>query len=133
MSAFARAVCLLALIGALGACATRWDHVPSLEEIPPREGSVHFSAEAGRALVAPAPDYPRDAWANRREGWVLVSGILQADGSLADIRVLASEPPGLFDRSALDSYARFRYRPPVDSVGPLREVRYIFRFRVAPR
>ena len=124
---------VLVLIGAVIGCATRWDHVPSIDEIPPREGSVDFTVAAGQAVVKPAPIYPRDARANRREGWVLVAGILSADGSLDDVRVLASDPPGLFDRSALESFESFRYRPPGDTDGPPREVRFIFDFKFAKR
>lgn len=58
-----------------------------------------------------APEYPRRAYRSNQEGWVELGFSVGLDGYPMDIRVLAAEPPGVFEESATAALARWRYRP----------------------
>lgn len=58
-----------------------------------------------------APQYPRNALVQGVEGWVLVEFTIGAEGQVKDPRILKSEPPGIFDESALSAVKRFRFKP----------------------
>ncbi|MEZ5500983.1 MAG: energy transducer TonB [Steroidobacteraceae bacterium] len=58
-----------------------------------------------------APNYPEAARGRGIEGWVEVEFSVMPDGSVADARVLNSEPDGTFDRAALTAVSRWRYEP----------------------
>jgi TonB family protein len=53
--------------------------------------------------------YPSQAAANHVEGWVLVSYDVTEDGTVANARVVESEPPGLFDAAALQAVRGWRF------------------------
>jgi periplasmic protein TonB len=63
------------------------------------------------AVVKPFRGYPIAAARTGTEGWVLVGFIVGTDGSVRDAAVLDAQPPGTFDRHALDSVGRWRFRP----------------------
>ena len=58
-----------------------------------------------------APQYPRNALVQGVEGWVLVEFTIGTEGQVKDPRILKSEPPGIFDESALSAVKRFRFKP----------------------
>lgn len=58
-----------------------------------------------------APQYPRDALQQGIEGWVLVEFTIGTEGQVKNPRIVRSEPPQIFDKSALDAVRRFRFRP----------------------
>lgn len=58
-----------------------------------------------------APQYPRNALVQGLEGWVLVEFTIGTEGQVKDPRILQSEPPGIFDESALSAVKRFRFKP----------------------
>ena len=62
-------------------------------------------------MSAPPPRYPAVAVAQRLEGRVLMEGTITRDGRVVDVTVVASEPPGVFDTVAVDSFSRWRYCP----------------------
>ncbi len=64
-------------------------------------------------LVAVAPTYPIPALEAGIEGWVLVELSLSTDGSVADARVIASEPGSIFNRSALKAVRKWKYSPKI--------------------
>ncbi|MGD9598726.1 MAG: TonB family protein [Steroidobacteraceae bacterium] len=57
------------------------------------------------------PRYPADARAGGITGWVDLEFIVAPDGSVADVRVTGASPPGVFDDSAQDALARWRFEP----------------------
>ncbi|HZD53596.1 MAG TPA: TonB family protein [Woeseiaceae bacterium] len=65
-------------------------------------------------LVRIAPEYPPRALRRGIEGWVQVQFTITATGAVKDAKVVAAEPPGLFDEAALKSIARWRYNPKVE-------------------
>ncbi len=64
-------------------------------------------------LVRAKPLYPIEAHERGVEGWVDVAFTVLASGRVADPRVLGADPPGVFNRAALDAVKHWRYRPTV--------------------
>ncbi|WP_241301362.1 energy transducer TonB [Microbulbifer elongatus] len=67
-------------------------------------------------IYKPAPRYPRRAMARGIEGYVVVEFTISKSGSVKNPRVVGGfdvtgVPTGVFDRSALNAVARFKYRP----------------------
>jgi protein TonB len=58
-------------------------------------------------LQPPRPSYPRAA--KGVAGWVRVECVISPKGRIQSVRVLESEPAGLFDQAAIDAmkYAKF--------------------------
>ncbi len=84
--------------------------------------SVVASVLLGSALVTPAaaepalvkpvsPEYPRAAERRNIEGHVTVSIQVGADGSVANVSVVESQPAGIFDTSAVNAVQRWRFEP----------------------
>ena len=69
------------------------------------------------AITAPqpiskvAPDYPPQARSRKVEGFVELEFRVTANGSTEDIRVVRSEPEGLFDRNAVRALMRWKFKP----------------------
>ncbi len=84
-----------------------------------------------RAVSRAAPEYPPRARAKGLTGYVAVSVLIAADGSIQDLRVLESEPPGTFDRAALDAVGRWRFEPATYEGLPVAvRVRQVVRFEL---
>ncbi len=64
-------------------------------------------------VVRVEPQWPREALINGTEGWVHIAFTIRPDGSVANPRVIASEPGRLFDSSAVRAIQRWRFRPRV--------------------
>jgi protein TonB len=62
-------------------------------------------------IVRVDPQYPRRALARKIEGTVIVGFTINPDGSTAELEVLDARPAGVFDRSALEAVARWRFAP----------------------
>ena len=60
-----------------------------------------------------AIDYPTDALAKGIEGWVDIDFMVTAEGGVAKIQVVDSNPRGIFDSAATRSVSRLRYQPPL--------------------
>jgi TonB family protein len=115
VAAWPRAVMLVACIAACAGCASG---------PPPRTARVDPDT-AARRLGAPAvapeddcarevldntfPQYPAGALHARTEGWVVLGFDLDGSGKAANIRVIGSQPPGVFEQSAITSVERTRY------------------------
>ncbi|HEX7061130.1 MAG TPA: energy transducer TonB [Woeseiaceae bacterium] len=65
-------------------------------------------------LVRIAPEYPPRALRRGIEGWVQVQFTITATGAVKDPKVVAAEPPGLFDEAAIKSILRWRYNPKIE-------------------
>ena len=58
-----------------------------------------------------APRYPSRAVKNQIEGWVEISFSIDTKGLPFDLKVLSSEPEGIFDKAALKSVQKWRFSP----------------------
>ncbi|MBN8482740.1 MAG: energy transducer TonB, partial [Xanthomonadales bacterium] len=70
-------------------------------------------------VTAAAPSYPPQAARNRTEGWVEVEFTVTAEGTVANARVVNSDPPRVFDREAIRSIERATYRPRLENGNPV--------------
>jgi periplasmic protein TonB len=62
-------------------------------------------------LVRIAPRYPRRAARSGIEGWVKLSLQIEKDGSVSKAMVTESNPPRIFDRAAIKSVLRWKFKP----------------------
>jgi TonB family protein len=69
----------------------------------------HTILEQPTSFVKPL--YPPIALTGEREGHVRLSITILPDGSVTDVQVVSAQPPGLFERSAIDAVKRWRYAP----------------------
>ena len=67
--------------------------------------------EPPRPLVKAPLRYPRAAESTGVEGEVLARLLLDADGSVRQVRILSARPPGVFERAATESLATWRFTP----------------------
>ncbi len=65
-------------------------------------------------LVRVDPEYPIKAKQRRIEGWVDLEFTISPAGTVQDARVLRSNPPAIFDQSALRAVRRWRYNPKIE-------------------
>ena len=63
------------------------------------------------ALVRMPPIYPVKAKHRGIEGWVRIRFTVNEAGSVEDINIMESEPPGVFDRSVIRCVSGWRFRP----------------------
>jgi TonB family protein len=69
-------------------------------------------AEASLTRVKPiALEYPDDALRRNVEGWVELAYVVGADGKVSNIKLLASNPAGVFEAAASKAISRVRYQP----------------------
>jgi protein TonB len=68
-----------------------------------------------RPIRRPRPVYPPAARLNEVSGWVKLSYVVNADGTVRDVKVMASEPPGVFDQAATDAARQFLYSPRMEN------------------
>lgn len=77
-------------------------------------GGVYSPGEIDGSLSAlkrTQPAYPPSARRRNIEGWVQVQFVVNGHGQPEQIRVLAAEPEGIFDKSVINSIGRWRFRP----------------------
>jgi TonB family protein len=87
---------------------------PQPEPEPVRAALPASADRDVKALRRPPPVYPREAVAAGISGWVKLQFTVAADGTTRDIRVIAAEPPGVFDEAALEAATRFVYSPRIE-------------------
>ena len=63
------------------------------------------------SLSRQPPRYPYQAERRAIEGWVRVSFRITETGTVEDVEVLESEPPGIFDQAAVSAVYRWRFKP----------------------
>lgn len=66
------------------------------------------------------PQYPRRALQRGIEGYVIVEFTVTENGKVEDPFVHEADPPGIFDRAALNAALKFTYRPRVVDGTPIR-------------
>jgi protein TonB len=83
-------------------------------------------------IVKVQPIYPRRALSRGVEGYVIVEFMVTRLGTTQDVKVVEAQPPGYFERAAINAAQKFKYKPkvingePVDVAG----VRNIIRFEM---
>jgi periplasmic protein TonB len=63
-------------------------------------------------------DYPPDALRKNLEGWVELAYVVTADGKVASVTVMNSNPARAFDAAAVRALSRVRYKPTVQDGKP---------------
>jgi len=84
---------------------------PEPAPIPTPQPAPRGEDREVKALRRPPPVYPREAQLQGISGWVRLGFTVTAAGGTRDVRVIASDPPGVFDQAALDAAKRFVYAP----------------------
>lgn len=73
---------------------------------------------AGASTIVPvfriAPDYPPSALRRGIEGYVDLVFDVAPSGKTENIRILAAEPEGVFERAATRTLAKWKYKAPVE-------------------
>ena len=64
-------------------------------------------------IVGVRPIYPRRAQTRGIEGHVIVEYVVTATGAVRNPAVVEAEPPGIFDRAAIQSVLHYKFRPRV--------------------
>lgn len=79
------------------------------------------------------PRYPLYAAQNHIEGYVLFEFDIDTQGTLKNIRVLKSEPEGIFERHALASIEQWKFKPKYVNGVPViqKNMRYTLEFKFA--
>jgi len=66
------------------------------------------------AIVRVLPRYPTRALSRGIEGWVLLEFAISELGLAIDPIVIEADPPGIFNRSAINAVKRWKYKPMVE-------------------
>jgi protein TonB len=100
----------------------------------PRPASTPVAAIAATSPVLTRrvePYYPADARRTRRQGWVDVRFMVEADGSVSHAGVVDADPRNVFDRAALTAVERWQFTPGTRDGTPVpMEVRQRIEFRL---
>ncbi len=70
-------------------------------------------------IVKVKPIYPRRAQTRGIEGYVLLEFTVTKTGAVANPVIIESEPPGIFDRAAINAALKFKYKPKVVNGEPI--------------
>lgn len=62
-------------------------------------------------LVAIKPNYPRQAFARKIEGFVRARLEINPEGSVVSVEIIEAEPRGVFEREAIRALYRYKFRP----------------------
>ncbi|MEM6707587.1 MAG: energy transducer TonB [Pseudomonadota bacterium] len=76
------------------------------------QGLAGFDTDVIPVVRVP-PTYPRRAKAARISGKVIMAVTIRPDGTVADAKVLESNPPRMFDDAALSAMRRWKFRPKI--------------------
>lgn len=62
-------------------------------------------------LLKVAPLYPPRAAKRNLEGYVVVEYSISVTGQVLGVKIIESEPPDVFDKSAIEAARKFKYKP----------------------
>jgi len=78
----------------------------------PQFGAFSASTDADvLPIVKVPPQYPRRATQRGIEGWVLVEFTITETGAVINPVVIDADPPGIFNRSAMRTIVKWKYKP----------------------
>ena len=63
------------------------------------------------------PEYPSAAFSQKVSGYVTLSFNIAKNGQVRELKVVSSEPAGVFDQAALEAVNQWRY-PPQNAITP---------------
>jgi len=115
-SQFAQAEGLLSLASGLGAStemdalAERLRTAKLFASNAPQEVSETSLTRTRKLSI----DYPDSAFTKKIEGTVEIAYTVTPKGAVTDIRIVQSNPPGIFDKAAIKAVSRLRYEPVVE-------------------
>ncbi|MBN4075351.1 energy transducer TonB [Gammaproteobacteria bacterium AH-315-E17] len=81
--------------------------------------------------MGPAPEevfYPEEALENCIEGWVHLSYEFSSDNMATNIRVLDSDPPGVFEEAAISAFSIWTFSD--EQVSSPENTQYVFRYNL---
>ena len=81
-------------------------------------GEIQIAREL-TPLVRIPPEYPHIALLNETEGYVTLMFTVTETGSVSDPEIIASAPPGTFDRAAIKAVLRWKYQPQLANGKPI--------------
>jgi len=84
-----------------------------------REYKLAEVDEPPRILRAVNPLYPYEAAKEKVEGRVVVQFVVTKEGTVAEPIVIESDPPGVFDKSALDAVYQYIFKPGIKDGQPV--------------
>jgi TonB family protein len=115
-----RAAALLQMAGGLGASADLDALNARLAQVKLAAAAPPEVAEASLTRVKTIElSYPAEALRKNIEGWVELSYVVSAEGKVAQINVLNSNPAGVFDAAATKTISRVRYKPMMQGGKPI--------------
>lgn len=97
--------------------------MPDIELSVDVGGTIQLAREL-TPLVRTHPEYPVSALVDSIEGYVIVRFTVTETGSVADPEILRSQPPGVFDRSAMRAVLKWKYQPQIVDGKPAAVVTY---------
>jgi len=96
---FKKSFCILSIL-LVSACAS--NNVSN-------ESNQSVSDAVPIVLISPA--YPKDLLDNNISGYVVTSFTVNERGRIEDVKVIESEPEGVFDRAAVVAMEKFLFKP----------------------
>lgn len=133
---------------------------PTLQVVPPPEAASADASDGTRTATAPAdesgavgstyppggetrsvvplqmdaPQYPRDAWRLRQEGYVVVEFTITAAGGTDDIAIVEAQPRGAFEQAARRAVAGWTFKPALQNGRPVpQRIRHTLEFKLNGR
>ncbi len=83
-------------------------------------------------IIKVAPIYPRNAAQRGIEGFVVLEFTVNELGAVIDPVVINAEPPGIFNRAAIEAAKKFKYKPKIvdGKAVPVSGVKNLIRFEL---
>lgn len=85
---------------------------PFLGTLSSGDGMSGFDTDVIPVVRVP-PAYPQRAKQAKLEGSVTMAVTIRPDGTVADVQVIESNPPRLFDQAAIQAMQRWKFRPKI--------------------
>jgi len=76
-----------------------------------QRASSYVSASSMTRTRYVAPRFPAEASQRGIDGWVDLQFLVNTDGSVGELTVVAAQPVGIFEQSALDAVRHWHYQP----------------------
>lgn len=127
------AAVMLACLALVGAAAPD-DRPRSYRAFETLRNSGRFEATAAecpnqRMIATQTPIYPHEAWVKKLGGRLLMSVLINPDGTVAASWPIEAEPKGIFERMAMSAVNLWRFDPCMvngNAVGVQTSVRIVF-------
>ncbi|HXA37301.1 MAG TPA: energy transducer TonB [Steroidobacteraceae bacterium] len=107
----ARAEALLQMAAGLGASADWTALNQRLAQVKQAAATPEVAEASLTRVKGVEVEYPADARRKNVEGWVDLAYLVTTDGKVANVKVLNSNPAGVFDSYATHALSRVRYKP----------------------